>query len=115
MSSLYKTKPGDTIHKIIEKYNSSFKEFEQLNDLKKFKLLKGQKVFIPTTNNSSIKLKELMIKNNETIDVFISKYKISYEEFKYFNNLLQLILEKNQGINIVYQVISPVANEFEDE
>lgn len=115
MSSLYKTKPGDTIYKIIEKYNSSFKEFEKLNDIKKIKLLKGQKVLIPLSENSSIQLYQHTTKHNETIDALITNYQISYEEFKYFNNLLQLIIEENQLITIKNIVISPVANEFEKD
>ncbi len=115
VSSVYKTKPGDTIYKIIERYNCTFKVIEKLNNFESLKLLKGQKILLPLSKENSIQLYEHYSEKNETLETIIKKYQVSYEEIKYFNNLLKLILESNQDIVVEMKEISPVALEFDDD
>jgi len=115
VSSLYNTKTGDTISKMIEKFNCSFKSIEELNDVKKLIWLEGQKILIPLPSNSSIQLHHHIIKKNESINDLINHYHINYDEIKYFNNLIQFILDANQMLKLEYKMISPVADDFEKD
>ncbi len=113
MIILYKTKPGDTIFKLLEQNNASFKEFEKMNDILNLKFIKHQMVLIPLSHNTSVQLYAYETKESDTLNQLINTYQVTYEEIKYFNNLFHLILTENQKIEIENKVISPVAKEFE--
>lgn len=113
MSSLYKTKPGDSIEKIIEKYNFSYKDFEKLNKVEDLKLMKGQMVLIPLPLDKHIKLHQHTTESEETLKDIRSKYNIPYDEIKYFNNFSHLFLEEGQIVKIEPKLISPVLDGFQ--
>ena len=112
MSNFYKTRPGDTISKIIEKYNTSFTDFEKLNDIKKLTLFNQQIILVPLPENHCIKLSQHRLTGTETIADILLKYKVEYDALKYFNNLPQLILNENQIVNVERKFISPVLGNF---
>lgn len=112
MSSLYKTKPGDTIEKIIEKYHSSYEDFIKLNDVKNLVLLEKQTIFIPLTYDKRIKLHQHETISGETLNKLIKQYNTKYEEIDYFNNLSRLYLKEGQIVKIEPKLLSPVLDEF---
>lgn len=115
MRSNYLTRPGDTISKIIEKFNFSSEEFGTLNEIKNLMLIKGQIILIPQAHHTSIKLNQYITKENDNLQNLINTYDVIYEEIKYFNNLFHLILEPSQTVYVEIKVVSPVALEFEKD
>ncbi len=112
--SNYLTRPGDTISKITEKFNTTSEEFGELNDIKKLRLMNEQVILIPQVHHTSIKLYQYITKENDNLQSIINTYGVIYEEIEYFNNLLHLILEPSQTVLVEKGAVLPVAFEFEN-
>ncbi|HEY8365486.1 MAG TPA: LysM peptidoglycan-binding domain-containing protein [Haloplasmataceae bacterium] len=114
MSTLYLTKPGDTINKIIERFNYSMSNFEKRNDVSKLRLIEGLRIFIPIRNKDGIRLLEHVTEKGETLANIMEKYQANYDLIKYFNNFLHLILEDEQEVYVEAKLLSPELGEFSE-
>ncbi len=112
MASSYITKPGDTISKIMEKVNCSFKDMNELNNIPQLSLIEGQMILVPISINDKIKLSEYVTEKNDNLDNIQRKFSVVYDELSYFNNITNLILTEKQTLLIEQKIISPVADEF---
>jgi N-acetylmuramoyl-L-alanine amidase len=104
-------KKGETLEKIARKYNLSIAELKRLNNLKRDKILVGQKLIVgvkkdETSTREKLKTTEKkeyvyhIVKKGESLDSIAKRYRVSKEELKRLNHLRSEILTPNQRLII---------------
>ncbi|HAA83537.1 MAG TPA: hypothetical protein DCE01_01900 [Thermodesulfobacterium commune] len=104
-------KKGETLEKIARKYNLSIAELKRLNNLKRDKILVGQKLIVgvkkdETSTREKLKTTEKkeyvyhIVKKGESLDSIAKRYRVSKEELKRINRLRSEILTPNQRLII---------------
>lgn len=115
MRSTYSTKPGDTINKVVEKFDASIKEFNHNNEYDDLMFIGNQVVLVPLPHFTSIKLFQYKTDTNDTLTKICDKFDITIYQVKYFNNIYNLILSENQKVNINSNNVSQgILVEFEN-
>jgi LysM repeat protein len=88
-SNLHKVKRGETLGGIAIKYNVSISSLQKLNNISGNKIIVGQELKIPGSNDSSISSKDgyHIVESGETLYSIANKYKTSVQKIKTLNNL----------------------------
>lgn len=100
MRSTYSTKPGDTINKVVDKFDLNMKDFNYNNKNDELMFIGNQVVLVPLPHFTSIKLFQYKTDTNDTLTRICDKFDITSYQVKYFNNINNLILSENQKVNI---------------
>lgn len=95
---IYTVSKGDTLYSIANKYNLTVDEIIDYNDLATTNLSIGQQMLIPIQKESGIKT--YIVQSGDTLYGIASKYGISVNTLKNYNNLTSNILSIGQVLNI---------------
>lgn len=95
---IYTVSKGDTLYSIANKYNLTVDEIIDYNDLATTNLSIGQQILIPIQKESGIKT--YIVQSGDTLYGIASKYGISVNTLKNYNNLTSNILSIGHVLNI---------------
>lgn len=100
---VYTVSSGDNLYKIATKYNLTVDDLVNYNDLATTNLSIGQQLLIPVQKTNETQT--YIVKSGDTLYSIASKYGISVNTLKNYNNLTTNVLGIGQKLNI------PVTNE----
>lgn len=100
---VYTVSSGDNLYKIATKYNLTVDDLVNYNDLATTNLSIGQQLLIPVQKTNETQT--YIVKSGDTLYSIASKYGISVNTLKNYNNLTTNVLGIGQKLNI------PVINE----
>ncbi len=93
LDSIYVVKPGDTLYKIANLYNTSVSELKRINDLSSDLLSVGQRIKIPAFTYT--------VKKGDSLWSIAKTYNTSVSELKRINNLSSDLLQIGQVLVIL--------------
>ncbi|MEC7230003.1 MAG: LysM peptidoglycan-binding domain-containing protein, partial [Verrucomicrobiota bacterium] len=102
----YKVKKGDTLGKIALRLNTSTNELKRANNLNSDLIQVGQKLTIPTGNNtniagfSPIAMSNYIVVKGDTLSKIAARHGISIRELKAMNNLNRDLILVGQNLRI---------------
>ena len=96
----YVVKKGDTLYTIAKMYDVTVDQLLKANGLTSALIYPNQVLIIPLNTNGNIYFVEYVVKDNDTLDSIASKYNISLNELKNYNNCEKLYLVNGQIIKI---------------
>ncbi|MDF2699215.1 MAG: LysM domain [Haloplasmataceae bacterium] len=108
MINKYHVQPGDTMCKIVEKFELHLNGIVKENNINELKFIENQTILIPLPIVNSIKLYEYKTSENDTLLSIENLFKVAIKEIKYFNDLFNLILVENQELTINDENVSQV-------
>lgn len=95
---VYTVSSGDNLYKIATKYNLTVDDLVNYNDLATTNLSIGQQLLIPVQKTNETQT--YIVKSGDTLYSIASKYGISVNTLKNYNNLTTNVLNIGQKINI---------------
>ena len=95
---VYTVSSGDNLYKIATKYNLTVDDLVNYNDLATTNLSIGQQLLIPVQKTSETQT--YIVKSGDTLYSIASKYGISVNTLKNYNNLTTNVLGIGQKLNI---------------
>ena len=78
----YVVKQGDSLYKIAKEYGVTVNELLNVNGLKNALIYPNQVLIIPLNNNGEIYFVEYVVKENDTLESIVLKYKTTIDELK---------------------------------
>lgn len=81
---LYIVEKGDTLYNIAKKYNITYKELMNINNLTSTLINIGKQLIVPSMNNNPIRY---YVEKNDTMDSICHKFKIDINTLMQQNNL----------------------------
>ena len=81
---LYIVEKGDTLYNIAKKYNITYKELMNINNLTSTLINIGKQLIVPSMNNNPIRY---YVEKNDTMDSICNKFKIDINTLMQQNNL----------------------------
>ena len=81
---LYIVEKGDTLYNIAKKYNITYEELMNINNLTSTLINIGKQLIVPSINNNTIKY---YVEKNDTMDSICNKFKIDMTTIMKQNNL----------------------------
>ncbi len=81
---LYIVEKGDTLYNIAKKYNITYEELMNINNLTSTLINIGKQLIVPSINNNTIKY---YVEKNDTMDSICNKFKIDITTIMKQNNL----------------------------
>ena len=97
-SSLYVVRKGDSLWSIAKKYGISVNDLKSLNNLNSNLLSVGQTLKV--TGNSDLNNELYIVKSGDTLYGIASRYGVSVDELKRYNNLSSNVLSVGQQLYI---------------
>lgn len=95
---VYTVSSGDNLYKIATKYNLTVDDLVNYNDLATTNLSIGQQLLIPVQKTNETQT--YIVKSGDTLYSIASKYGISVNTLKNYNNLTTNVLNIGQKLNI---------------
>lgn len=105
---VYTVSSGDNLYKIATKYNLTVDDLVNYNDLATTNLSIGQQLLIPVQKTSETQT--YIVKSGDTLYSIASKYGISVNTLKNYNNLTTNVLSIGQKLNIPATSEQPSSN-----
>ena len=105
---VYTVSSGDNLYKIATKYNLTVDDLVNYNDLATTNLSIGQQLLIPVQKTSETQT--YIVKSGDTLYSIASKYGISVNALKNYNNLTTNVLSIGQKLNIPVTSEQPSSN-----
>ena len=105
---IYTVSSGDNLYKIATKYNLTLDDLVNYNDLATTNLSIGQQLLIPVQKTSETQT--YIVKSGDTLYSIASKYGISVNTLKNYNNLTTNVLSIGQKLNIPATSEQPSSN-----
>ena len=105
---VYTVSSGDNLYKIATKYNLTVDDLVNYNDLATTNLSIGQQLLIPVQKTSETQT--YIVKSGDTLYSIASKYGISVNALKNYNNLTTNVLSIGQKLNIPATSEQPSSN-----
>ena len=81
---LYIVEKGDTLYNIAKKYNITYEELMNINNLTSTLINIGKQLIVPSINNNTIKY---YVEKNDTMDSICNKFQIDMTTIMKQNNL----------------------------
>ena len=81
---LYIVEKGDTLYNIAKKYNITYRELMNINNLTSTLINIGKQLIVPSINNNTLKY---YVEKNDTMDSICNKFKIDMNTLMQQNNL----------------------------
>lgn len=105
---VYTVSSGDNLYKIATKYNLTVDDLVNYNDLATTNLSIGQQLLIPVQKTNETQT--YIVKSGDTLYSIASKYGISVNTLKNYNNLTTNVLSIGQKLNIPATSEKPSSN-----
>lgn len=105
---VYTVSSGDNLYKIATKYNLTVDDLVNYNDLATTNLSIGQQLLIPVQKTNETQT--YIVKSGDTLYSIASKYGISVNTLKNYNNLTTNVLSIGQKLNIPATSEQPSSN-----
>lgn len=105
---VYTVSSGDNLYKIATKYNLTVDDLVNYNDLATTNLSIGQQLLIPVQKTNETQT--YIVKSGDTLYSIASKYGISVNTLKNYNNLTTNVLSIGQKLNIPVISEQPSSN-----
>ena len=105
---VYTVSGGDNLYKIATKYNLTVDDLVNYNDLATTNLSIGQQLLIPVQKTNETQT--YIVKSGDTLYSIASKYGISVNTLKNYNNLTTNALSIGQKLNIPVTSEQPSSN-----
>lgn len=105
---VYTVSSGDNLYKIATKYNLTVDDLVNYNDLATTNLSIGQQLLIPVQKTNETQT--YIVKSGDTLYSIASKYGISVNTLKNYNNLTTNVLSIGQKLNIPTTSEKPSSN-----
>lgn len=105
---VYTVSSGDNLYKIATKYNLTVDDLVNYNDLATTNLSIGQQLLIPVQKTNETQT--YIVKSGDTLYSIASKYGISVNTLKNYNNLTTNVLNIGQKLNIPVTSEQPSSN-----
>ena len=111
----YKVKKGDTLGKIALRLNTPTRELKRANNLSSDLIQVGQKLTIPTGNNtniagfSPIAMSNYIVVKGDTLSKIAARHGISIRELKAMNNLNRDLILVGQNLRIPGNAVKQTA------
>ena len=105
---VYTVSSGDNLYKIATKYNLTVDDLVNYNDLATTNLSIGQQLLIPVQKTNETQT--YIVKSGDTLYSIASKYEISVNTLKNYNNLTTNALSIGQKLNIPVTSEQPSSN-----
>lgn len=105
---VYTVSSGDNLYKIATKYNLTVDDLVNYNDLATTNLSIGQQLLIPVQKTNETQT--YIVKSGDTLYSIASKYGISVNTLKNYNNLTTNVLSIGQKLNIPVTSEKPSSN-----
>ena len=105
---VYTVSSGDNLYKIATKYNLTVDDLVNYNDLATTNLSIGQQLLIPVQKTNETQT--YIVKSGDTLYSIASKYGISVNTLKNYNNLTTNVLSIGQKLNIPVTSEQPSSN-----
>ena len=105
---VYTVSSGDNLYKIATKYNLTVDDLVNYNDLATTNLSIGQQLLIPVQKTNETQT--YIVKSGDTLYSIASKYGISVNALKNYNNLTTNVLSIGQKLNIPVTSEQPSSN-----
>ena len=111
----YKVKKGDTLGKIALRLNTSTSELKRANNLNSDLIQVGQKLTIPTDDNSNIAgfspivMSNYIVVKGDTLGKIAQRHAISIRELKAANNLSRNLILVGQNLRIPRSAVRQTA------
>ena len=105
---VYTVSSGDNLYKIATKYNLTVDDLVNYNDLATTNLSIGQQLLIPVQKTDETQT--YIVKSGDTLYSIASKYGISVNTLKNYNNLTTNVLSIGQKLNIPATSEKPSSN-----
>lgn len=96
-NSLYIVKSGDSLYSIAKKFNTTVNEIKSLNGLNTNLLVIGQKLLLPSSNDTNT---TYYVQSGDSLYSIARKYNTTVNEIKKLNNLSSDILSIGQALII---------------
>ena len=96
---IYKVKKGDSLWNIAEYYNITVDTLKKINNLSSDKLIINQQLFIPKSDNSSVKNTgeiNYVVQKGDNLWTIANKYDTTIDDIKKLNNLKSNTLQIGQ-------------------
>lgn len=100
---IYKVKKGDSLWDIAKEYNTTVVTLKKINNLSNDKLTINQQLFIPKSDNSSVKNTgeiNYVVQKGDNLWTIANKYDITINDIKNLNNLKTNTLQIGQVLKI---------------
>lgn len=105
---VYTVSSGDNLYKIATRYNLTVDDLVNYNDLATTNLSIGQQLLIPVQKTNETQT--YIVKSGDTLYSIASKYGISVNTLKNYNNLTTNVLSIGQKLNIPVTSEQPSSN-----
>lgn len=107
-NSIYVVKVGDSLYSIAKKFNVSIDNLKAANNLQNNLIRVNQKLVIPGFTDTSESNITYVVQKGDTLYSIASKYKVTVDEIKRFNNLNSNILSIGQTLKIPSKELPPI-------
>ena len=100
---IYKVKKGDSLWNIAKEYNITVDTLKKINNLSSDKLIINQQLFIPKSDNSSVKNTgeiNYVVQKGDNLWTIANKYDTTIDDIKKLNNLKSNTLQIGQVLKI---------------
>ena len=100
---VYKVKKGDSLRDIAKEYNTTVATLKKINNLSNDKLTINQQLFIPKSDNSSVKNTgeiNYVVQKGDNLWTIANKYDTTISDIKKLNNLKTNTLQIGQVLKI---------------
>ena len=100
---IYKVKKGDSLWNIAKEYNITVDTLKKINNLSSDKLIINQQLFIPKSDNSSVKNTgeiNYVVQKGDNLWTIANKYDTTISDIKKLNNLKTNTLQIGQVLKI---------------
>ena len=100
---IYKVKKGDSLWNIAKEYNITVNTLKKINNLSSDKLTINQQLFIPKSDNSSVKNTgeiNYVVQKGDNLWTIANKYDTTIDDIKKLNNLKSNTLQIGQVLKI---------------
>ena len=100
---IYKVKKGDSLWNIAKEYNITVDTLKKINNLSSDKLTINQQLFIPKSDNSSVKNTgeiNYVVQKGDNLCTIANKYDTTIDDIKKLNNLKSNTLQIGQVLKI---------------
>lgn len=100
---IYKVKSGDSLWDIAKEYNTTVATLKKINNLTSDKLTVNQQLFIPKSDNSSVKKTgeiNYVVQKGDNLWTIANKYDTTINDIKNLNNLKTNTLQIGQVLKI---------------
>ena len=96
LDTFYTVKKGDSLYAIAKKYNTSVEKIKSLNNLATNTLMIGQKLILPTSDNSNT----YIVKKGDSLYAIAKANSTTVSEIKRLNNLTSNLLNVGQVLTL---------------